>query len=90
MMTNIKEVKIMLSEIEFMDKKHIVMDKPLETIIMNRQSGVYKGWNVVMVPKKFSITELSDYTYSNDDDAYEFYRERMESYGFKPFTVIAE
>lgn len=80
----------MLDIIQFMDKKHIVLDKPEFTVIMNRQSGVYKGWNVVMVPKKFSITELSYYTYSNDDEAYEFYRERMESYGFKPFPVLTE
>lgn len=78
----------MLSKSEFKDKKHIVMDKPRETVIMNRRHG--GGWNVVWVPKEFSITELSYYAYSDDDEAYEFYRERMESYGFRSFTVLTE
>ena len=78
----------MLSELEFRDKKHIVMDKADFTVIMNRNTR--GGWNVVMVPRKFSISELSYYAYNTDIEAYEFYRARMESFGFKQFPVLTE
>lgn len=78
----------MLSFEEFCGKKHIIMDKPLDTVIMNRNTR--GGWNVVMVPRKFSISEMSYYTYNTDEEAYEFYRARMESFGFKPFPVLTE
>lgn len=78
----------MLDIVEFKDKKHIVLDKPLETVIMNRNTR--GGWNVVMVPRKFSISEWSYHTYDNDDNAYEFYRDRMASFGFKQFPVLTE
>ena len=78
----------MLSEIEFKDVKHIVLDKPFETVIMNRNTK--GGWNVVMVPRKFSISEMSYHTYNSDDEAYEFYRARMDSFGFRRFSVLTE
>lgn len=78
----------MLSFEEFSGKKHIVLDKADFTVIMNRNTR--GGWNVVMVPRKFSISEWSYHTYGNDDDAYEFYRARMDSFGFKQFPVLAE
>lgn len=78
----------MLSEIEFKDVKHIVMDKAEYTVIMNRNTR--DGWNVVMIPRKYSISNWSYHTYNNDDDAYDYYRARMQSFGFKPFPVLTE
>lgn len=78
----------MLTKIEFKGVKHIVMDKAEFTVIMNRNTR--GGWNVVMVPRKFSISDWSYHTYDNDDDAYEFYGARMDSFGFKQFPVLTE
>lgn len=78
----------MLSFEEFQGKKHIVLDKAYFTVIMNRNT--IDGWNVVMVPRKLSISEWSYHAYDNDDDAYKFYRARMESFGFKQFPVLTE
>jgi len=78
----------MLDKLHFKDVKHIVMDKADFTVIMNRKTK--EGWNVIMVPRKYSISDWSYHTYDNDDDAYEFYRARMESFGFRPFYVLTE
>ena len=78
----------MLSFEEFQDKKHIVLDKPLETVIMNRNTE--GGWNVIMVPRKFSISSMDWHVYNSEIEAYEFYEARMESFGVKPFPVYTE
>lgn len=78
----------MLTLNEFKGKKHIVMDKPNHTVIMNRKCN--NGWNCIMIPRKYSISDLSYHTYGTDKEAYEFYLARMESYGFKKFTVLTE
>ncbi len=78
----------MLSFEEFMDKKHIVMDKSDFTVIMNRNTK--RGWNVVMVPRKFSISEISYHTYDKEEEAYNFYRARMESFGYRRFPILVE
>lgn len=78
----------MLSFEEFQDKKHIVLDKADFTVIMNRST--IRGWNVIMVPRKFSISEMSYHSYNEDEAAYDFYRARMESFGFRKFPVLVE
>lgn len=78
----------MLEYEEFRDKKHIVLDKPLETWIMNRNTE--GGWNVIKVPRKFSISSMDWHVYNSEIEAYEFYEARMESFGFKPFPVYIE
>ena len=78
----------MLSEIEFKGKKHIVLDKFDRTWIMNRRTD--GKWAIVEVPRKYSIAQLSYHTYDNENDAFDFYKARMESFGFKQFPVIEE
>ena len=78
----------MLSIIEFIDKKHLILDKEKFTVIMSRRSGT-NIWTVVEIPRD-RIRDWTYHTYDNDQDAYDYYRERMESYGFKPFPIIVE
>lgn len=77
----------MLTEVEFVGVKHIILDKPEYTYIMNRGP---LGWDVHTIPKNWGCIDLTDHESMSEDDAYEFYRERMESFGFKRFQVIVE
>ena len=78
----------MLEYEEFQGKRHIVLDKSEFTVIMNRNTK--GGWNVIMVPRRFSISEISYYTYVREDEAYNFYRARMESFGYRKFPVLTD
>lgn len=78
----------MLSEEEFKGKRHIVLDKSDFTVIMNRNTK--GGWNVVMVPRRFSISEISYHTYDREYEAYNFYRARMESFGYRQFPILTD
>ena len=77
----------MLTEIEFMDKKHIILDKFDTTYIMNRNKD--NLWEIHSIPKDTMVaTQKPELV--NGSDAYEFYRERMSSFGFRPFPIIEE
>lgn len=77
----------MLSFEEFRDKKHIVLDKAQFTTVMNRNRDGF--WDVISLPKIYMLTNMN---YSNlcENDAYEYYRCRMESYGFRQFPILVE
>jgi hypothetical protein len=77
----------MLTEVEFVGVKHIILDKPEYTYIMNRGP---LGWDVHTIPKNWGCIDLTDHESMSEDDAYEFYRERMASFGYKRFQVIVE
>lgn len=75
----------MLTFEEFMDKNHIILDKCCETFILEKD---YEDkWHVFSIIR--SACEFDHWIYS-DEEAYEFYKERMESYGFKRFPIIIE
>jgi hypothetical protein len=78
----------MLDELTFKGKRHIVLDKFDATYIMNKRND--GKWNVIIVPRKYSIAQSDSNVYENDDEAFEFYKARMESFGFKQFPVIEE
>lgn len=77
----------MLTYDDFRDKKHIIMDKPQFTVVMNKNDDGL--WDVISLPKIHMLTNMN---YSNlcENDAYEYYRCRMQSFGFRPFQIIAE
>ena len=77
----------MLTELEFMDKKHIVLDKFDYTYIMNK--GTDNLWAIICVPKD-TVTDIQVEDEVPEEDAYRFYRERMESFGFMSFPIIVE
>ena len=77
----------MLTELEFKGKKHIIMAKPAETIIMTKKQGDY--WEVYCISKRDDIYGHEETIFS-EDDAYEYYMDRMESFGFKQFPIIVE
>jgi len=81
----------MLTEVEFKDKEHIILDKFDTTYIMNRVN--YKTpwhWQIFSINRKYISGSVIEGECMTDDEAYTFYRERMESYGFKRFPVIEE
>lgn len=86
----------MLTETVFMEKRHILMDKATMTVIMNRRSD--GEWLCITIDKDvpygddyIEITkDVMNCKFLDDSHAYEFYLERMESYGFKQFTIIVE
>ena len=86
----------MLTETVFMEKRHILMDKATMTIIMNRRSD--GKWLCIAIDKEVTygdnyieiIDEVTSCQLLDDYRAYEYYVERMESFGFKPFTIIVE
>ncbi len=82
----------MLTELEFQDKIHIVLDKSMETYIMNRVGTYWDRWLVISIRKNVSYENGSeiDRVFMDDSDAYAFYKERMQSYGFKQFPIIEE
>ena len=82
----------MLNEETFMGAKHIVMDKLSFTYVMNRNGS---EWIVCTIPKIErnnvpSYCLVAENSVMSNDDAYEFYRERMESFGYKPFPYVEE
>lgn len=77
----------MLSEIEFKDKNHIVLDKAQFTTVMNRNRD--GEWEVISLPRDYMLVNMN-YTVLHEDEAYEYYRERMESYGFRQFPILVE
>ena len=77
----------MLDIREFIGKRHIIMDKAVETYVMERFD---KGWKIVTISKwNKSEPEVST-EIVQDYKAWEFYKERMQSFGFRPFQIIAE
>lgn len=75
----------MLTETEFKDKRHIVLDKEAEIYVMERFD---KGWKIVTISKwNVAEPEVSTEIVQNDE-AWEFYKERMESFGYKQFPII--
>ena len=78
----------MLSEIEFSDKKHIIMDKFNSTIVMQKTPD--GQWDVISLPKNCFMLVNMTYECMSEDEAYEYYKERMESYGYRTFPVLME
>ena len=76
----------MLTFEEFMDKKRIILAKPLATYIMQRNS---KTWTVFEIVNDIDCNDFHCNVYLNES-AYIFYKSRMDSYGFKQFSVFAE
>lgn len=88
----------MLTETVFMEKRHILMDKATMTVIMNRRDD--GEWLCITIDKDVQYYNDDDYVdiigksincqFLHDHYAYKYYVERMESFGFKPFTIIVE
>lgn len=78
----------MLTEIEFMGKNHIVLDKAQFTVVMQRTPD--EKWDVISLPKSSYMLVNMRYTNMSEEEAYEYYRDRMQSYGFKAFPVLVE
>lgn len=78
----------MLSFEEFKGKKRILMDKFNFTIIMSKTPD--GNWDVISLPKNNYMLVNMSYEALVEEEAYEYYRERMESYGYRPFTIIVE
>lgn len=77
----------MLTQLEFIGKRHIVLDKAVETYVMERFD---KGWKIVTISKwNKSEPEVST-EIVQDCKAWEFYKERMESFGYRQFPIIEE
>ena len=77
----------MLTETEFIGKRHIILDKSAETYIMERFD---KGWKIITISKwNGSEPEVST-EIVQDCKAYEFYKERMESFGYRQFPIVEE
>ena len=77
----------MLTEIEFMDKKHIILDKFDTTYIMNRNKD--NLWEIHSIPKDTMVaTQKPELV--NEEEAYVFYKERMGSFGYRQFPIIEE
>lgn len=83
----------MLTENEFKDKRCIILDKPNSVYVMHRTMDLTSIWQwyVYEIEKhsnRFNLTAVGEVM--TEESAFEFYKERMESYGFKPFPVIVE
>lgn len=74
----------MLTEIEFSDKRHVILDKATETIVMNKGKD---GWLIHEIPKD-TMVAASRPELVCDGAAYEYYKERMESFAFRKFPII--
>lgn len=77
----------MLSELEFCGKRHIVLDKAAETYVMERFD---KGWKIITISKWNKLEPEVSTEIVHDCKAYEFYKERMESFGYRQFPIIEE
>lgn len=86
----------MLTETVFIEKRHILMDKATMTVIMNRRDD--GEWLCITINKEVSygdnyveiVDNVMNCQFLDDHYAYKYYVERMESFGFKPFTIIVE
>ena len=76
----------MMSEEEFKSKIHIILDKPCWTFVMEK---VLNKWYVRGIYKA-GCFEGDIQEVFTDDEAYEFYLRRMESFGFKMFPILSE
>lgn len=74
----------MLTEIEFMDKRHIILDKATETVVMNKGKD---GWLIYEIPKDTMVAAPKP-EFVCYGAAYEYYKERMESFMFRRFPII--
>ena len=79
----------MLSEIEFMDKKTIILDKA-EWICVWSRTEVNGMWNGYSICKNTVSPICYPSGAMTDEQAYEEYREAMASFGFKTFPIIVE
>lgn len=77
----------MLTENEFRTKRHLVLDKPNYTFIMNR---VPNAWVVYEIEKGIGSPLMVQSIGLTEDEAYEYYLERMASFGFRKFNIIEE
>lgn len=83
----------MLTELEFQDKTTVIMDKFDKIYIMTKnasRTSIWR-WYVYEIEKgKYVPGLVIEGEAMTDKEAYEFYKERMESFGYKPFQVISE
>ena len=78
----------MLTELEFKDKERIVQVKHMFTYVFNHNKK--RGdWSIITIPTD-TESVFVEQSYWIDDEAYEFYKERMSSFGFKQFPIIME
>lgn len=78
----------MLNEEEFRSKTYVIMDKPTSIIVMSKKLNGY--WLVISASKDEKDINIDDNTLMNEVDAYTYYKERMESFGYRRFTVITK
>lgn len=78
----------MLTEEQFRGKKYIIMDKPTDIIVMTKKLDGY--WLIVSSSKNEVKINIDENMLVHEIDAYEYYKERMESYGYRRFTVITK
>lgn len=74
----------MLSFEEFMDKIYIIMDKAEWVHVMMKHDGV---WDTYSICKNTIKSVVIDGKSLTDEEAYDEYKERMESFGFKRFPI---
>ena len=75
----------MLSYEDFKGKSHIVMVKHNSTYVMNRNPD--GKWAIIDLPKGCYMLENMRYFTLDEDEAFDFYKERMESFGYRRFPV---
>lgn len=78
----------MLTEEQFRGKKYIIMDKPTDIIVMTKKLDGY--WLIVSTSKSEVKINIDENMLVHEIDAYEYYKERMESFGYRRFTVITK
>lgn len=78
----------MLTEEQFRGKKYIIMDKPTDIIVMTKKLDGY--WLIVSASKSEVKINIDENMLVHEIDAYEYYKERMESFGYRRFTVITK
>lgn len=76
----------MLTELEFRTKRHIILDKGVETFVMNRDIRDDR-WHICSITR--DPGDFSCHIYDMEE-AWAFYVNRMSSYGFKQFPVIVD
>lgn len=78
----------MLTEEQFRGKQYIIMDKPTDIIVMTKKLDGY--WLIVSASKNEVDINIDENMLVHEIDAYEYYKERMESFGYRRFTVITK
>ena len=78
----------MLTEEQFRGKQYIIMDKPTHIIVMTKKLDGY--WLIISASKNEVDININDNTLMHEIDAYNYYLDRMKSYGFKQFTIITK